>query len=93
MIMKHCILNENIKNNKVPCDICKQKNKYYLEDRNNERYTIKNDKCLTTLLSSKIIDRTKDLDKIKIKNYYISLIDLNNIEKTKIKKYIKGMVE
>lgn len=93
MIMKHCILNENIKNNKVPCDICRQNNKYYLEDRNNERYTIKNDKCLTTLLSSKIIDRTKDLDKIKIKNYYISLIDLNNIEKTKIKKYIKGMVE
>lgn len=93
MIMKHCILNENIKNNKVPCDICKQKNKYYLEDRNNERYTIKNDKCLTTLLSNKIVDRTKDLDKINIKNYYISLIDLNNIEKTKIKEYIKGMVE
>ena len=91
--MKLCILNENIKNNKVPCDICKQNNKYYLEDRNNERYTIKNDKCLTTLLSNKVIDRTKDLDKIKIKNYYISLIDLNDIEKTKIKKYIKGMVE
>ena len=90
MIMKHCILNENIKNNKVPCDICKQNNKYYLEDRNNERYTIKNDKCLTTLLSNKIVDRTKDLDKIKIKNYYISLIDLNNIEKTKIKEYVKG---
>ena len=43
MITKHCLLKENINKN-TACNICNNKNDYYIEDRNKEKYKVKGTK-------------------------------------------------
>ena len=92
MILKHCILNNNI-NKEKSCNVCKSDNKYYLEDRNNKKYQIITQNCKNIILHHKTINRIKDLKNSNITNYYISLIGLEKNEKNIIKEHIKGMVE
>lgn len=92
MILKHCILNSNLSKEKK-CDVCAKNNKYYLEDRNNEKYQIITRKCNNIILHYKTLNRIKELKNSNITNYYISLIGLEKEEKNQIKKYIKGMIE
>lgn len=86
MIMKHCILKDNISNNQT-CNICRNNKKYELIDRNSKKYTIKQNNCINTLLNYDIYDISNELLRKKGINYYISLIDI--IEKQNIKKIIK----
>ncbi len=89
MLMKHCIINYNLNHN-VACNACKHVDKYKIEDRNGQKYTIEPNMCGNVILSNKIIN---NFDKIKMiggLNYYISLIDIN--EKQKIIESIRKCV-
>ena len=86
MIMKHCILKNNISTNKK-CNICKNNKKYELIDRNNKKYRVIQTNCINTLLNYEIKDLTNKIIRYEGINYYISLIDI--IDKNKIIKFIK----
>ena len=89
MLMKHCIINYNLNHN-IACNACKHVDKYKIEDRNGQKYTIEHNMCGNVILSNKIIN---NFDKIKMiggLNYYISLIDIN--EKQKIIESIRKCV-
>ena len=88
MLLKHCILNKNLSSSSN-CNICKEKDKYYLEDRNKEKYRILQKNCKTTILNYKILNKLNDINDTKISNLYVSLIDLNKEEKNKIKRWLK----
>lgn len=92
MVLKHCIINENLSTNNK-CNICSNNKKYYLEDRNKEKYQIITRKCKNILMHYKTINRIKEFKNSKITNYYISLIGIDNEEKNMIKVFIKGMVK
>ena len=59
MILKHCILNNNF-NKEEKCNTCKRDNKYYLEDRNKEKYQIITQNCKNIILHYKTINRLKE---------------------------------
>ena len=88
MLLKHCILKENINKNKQ-CNICTNKNNYYILDRNNKKYKIKSTKCGNIIMSNKLINNIKGIKNIKGINYYISLKDIENIDF--IKKEIENL--
>ena len=92
MILKHCIINKNINKNPI-CKACKNSKKYYLEDRNKEKYQIITKDCKNILLHYQTINKLKEIRSYDIHNYYISLIGIDNKEKQIIKEFIKGMVE
>lgn len=88
MLLKHCIINENLKNGNKCNAVCK-KNNYYIEDRNNKKYKIITNDCYIKLLSYKPIDYLKQINNLKITNYYISLIDISEEERKKIIEFLK----
>ena len=88
MILKHCVINENLNSNNS-CNICKNNKKYYLKDRNKEKYQILTKNCKNILLHYKTINKLTAYKNSKITNYYISLIGINNREKNIIKDFIK----
>ena len=91
MVMKHCLLNMLINKNSN-CLVCKNNNKYYLEDRNGERYSIYNDKCLTHIINSRNIDysdNVKELINMGVSEFRIELFDEDfNDTKDIINKYL-----
>lgn len=89
MILKHCVINENVNSNKI-CNVCKNSKQYYLEDRNKEKYQILTKNCQNILLHYKTINRIETYKDSEITNYYLSLIGINNKEKNRIKDFIKG---
>ena len=88
MILKHCVIIENLNLNNS-CNICKSNKKYYLKDRNKEKYQIITNNCKNILLHYKTINKLDAYRSSKITNYYISLIGINNREKNIIKDFIK----
>lgn len=85
MIMKHCPISTNIENGQI-CNLCK-KNKYELEDRNNKRYPICNDRCISTILNCNNIDRISNVSEYKnmgITNFRVELYDETKEETIKI---------
>lgn len=89
MILKHCILNDNVNKSKK-CEICKKNKNYFLKDRNNEKYPIITKNCKNILLHYKTLNKFKEYQNSEITNYYVSLIGLEKHEKNKIKNYLKG---
>ncbi|MDD3241634.1 MAG: U32 family peptidase [Bacilli bacterium] len=86
MVMKHCPLNMLV-NKEDKCSVCRGENNYYLEDRNREKYKIINDKCITHIMNSRVIDRIdyiKDLKKNNCFNYRIELFEEDYNETIKI---------
>ncbi|MBQ3020799.1 MAG: U32 family peptidase [Bacilli bacterium] len=77
MLLKHCILKENINNNKL-CNVCENNNRFSLIDRNNEVFSIIPTKCGNKILHNKEINRIKEIKEYKGVNYLISLIDIKN---------------
>ena len=77
MLLKHCILKENINKDKI-CTICNNNTKYYLEDRNKEKYNIKPTKCGNIIYHYKKINHLNNIQNTKGMNYYISLINIYN---------------
>lgn len=92
MVMKHCIL----KNNLNYCDRCKLTcDKFYLEDRDGNRYPIIRDNCINYIMHHTTIDKIKDLEyykNIKIKNYRIELFEESKIETENIINEIKNIL-
>ena len=86
MLLKHCILKENINKN-TSCITCNNNKKYYLEDRNKEYYKITPTKCGNIIKNCKLTNNLENINKIKGINLYISLIDIE--DKTNIINYIK----
>ncbi len=75
MLLKHCIIKYNFNKN-VVCNACKNVDKYKIEDKNGQKYTIEPNKCCNVIINNKIFN---NFDKIKMIggfNYYISLIDI-----------------
>lgn len=89
MLMKHCIINYNLNHN-VACNACKHVEKYKIEDRNGQKYTIEPNMYGNVILSNKIINNFDRIKMIGGLNYYISLIDIN--EKQKIIESIRKCV-
>ncbi len=91
MIMKYCPLNLLVNKDKT-CRICKNGQKYYLQDRKNELYRILQKNEITHLIHSKNINYLSDIDKLKkigISNFTIILLDEDEKEIKKIIKYFK----
>lgn len=59
MIMKYCPISYSIKHDKI-CNLCKTNN-YYLKDRNNKKYPLTTNNCLTTILNSEVTDKINDM--------------------------------
>lgn len=76
MILKYNIVNKNKEN-------------IFLQDRNNEKFKIINKYGKNIILNYRNITRIEDLLDTEIKNYYISLIDMKNQEKERIKELIE----
>lgn len=86
MVMKHCPINMLI-NKEEKCNACRNGNDYYLEDRNKSRYKIINDKCITHIMNSRVIDNMdyiKNLKENNCSNYRIELFLEDGIETNKI---------
>lgn len=79
MITKYCILNKHINDSLKPCNICKNKDKYYLVDRKDEKYRILTDNmCNNIIMSSKKINLIGKLNYYKelgIKNFRLQFLD------------------
>lgn len=88
MITKHCILKNNI-NKSIVCHICKDSTKYYLKDRNKEKYRIITNNCNNIILNYKNINNIKSIKNSSIPNIYISLIDITEQEKNIIIKLVE----
>jgi len=87
MIIKHCILKNNINKNSI-CNICKNNNNNYeLLDRNNKKYPIITRNCNNIILNCSITDYLDKIVKKEGINYSISLNKIN--DKNKINKFIK----
>ena len=75
MIMKYCPIKESLNY----CNKCNKNNdKFYLEDRFNNRYPIINNNCITSIMHYKNIDKINKINKYKhmnIKNYRIELFN------------------
>ncbi len=79
MVMKYCLLNKFINNDKV-CGICRNNKKYSLKGDNKELYPITNNGCISKLLHSKNIDLINNMSYYKaigITNFRIDLYDEN----------------
>lgn len=84
MITKYCPL-EKLVNKDKTCSICKQNNKYYLQDIKGNKYPIINKQEITHIMHYKNIDLINDIDtyiNIGITNYRIELFD-EDISQTK----------
>lgn len=79
MITKYCPLKYLVNKNNV-CNVCGNGNKYYLMDRNNEKYRILTDHeiHLTHIMDYKVLNKIDNLDYYKslgINNFRIELLD------------------
>ena len=88
MLLKHCVIKTNI-NKEHKCNMNCKKNNYYLEDRNNKKYKLITNNCYTKLLNYKAVNYLNKINNLKIKNYYISLIDITKKEREEIIKFLK----
>lgn len=78
MVMKHCILNYLIKTGNL-CNLCKE-DTYYLKDRNNAKYPLVHNNCLTTILHSEVTNNINDLKEymdLNIPSYRLEFYDEN----------------
>ena len=92
MIMKYCPLKMLINNDNKVCSICRNGNKYYLKDRNNEIYPLLQDNTnhLTHILYYKNYDKDNELNELKeiINKYRLELFDEDYLKTVNlIKKY------
>ena len=88
MLLKHCVIKTN-KNKEHKCSMNCKKNNYYLEDRNNKKYKLITNNCYIKLLNYKAVNYLNKINNLKIKNYYISLIDITKKEREEIIKFLK----
>jgi len=81
MVMKYCPLKINL--NK--CSLCKEnKNKYYLSDKDGNKYRILHDNCITSIMHYKNTDLINEINKYKELNIYNYRIDLLEEEKEEV---------
>ncbi len=88
MIMKYCPL-KNLVNKDSLCHVCTNNKKYYLKDRNNEKYLLENNPLThgTSILDCHKIDLIKDIKSLKslgVNNFRIELLEENYEESKKI---------
>jgi len=90
MIMKYCPLKINLNN----CSVCKDnKSKYYLSDKDNNKYRILNNNCITSIMHYKNTDLIDDINKYKELNIYNYRIDLLDETKEEVEKIINRVRE
>lgn len=65
MITKYCPLNMIINNDNNKCNLCLNKNKYYLKDDQNRLYPLIHDKHITHIMQYKNIDLFNNIDKYR----------------------------
>lgn len=78
MIMKYCPLKMLVNNDKMPCGVCKNGKKYELEDRNGEKYLLKQEDELTHIFYYKNLDLRENilnLLNMGINRYRIEFLD------------------
>lgn len=91
MITKYCPLHLLVNKDKV-CTVCKNKKKYYLEDRKKEKYRILQKREVTHILHSKNIDYLSKIQLLKnmqITNFTILLLDET---KEEIRNILKNII-
>ena len=93
MITKYCILNHTV-NKDEKCHACMDNFKYYLMDRNGEKYRILTDYeiHLTHIMNYKAIDKIDDMKEymnMKVNNYRIELLDENYQETQSVIRRVK----
>ncbi|MBE6147385.1 MAG: U32 family peptidase [Firmicutes bacterium] len=95
MVTKYCPLKMLVNNDKVPCQVCKNKKQYYLKDRNQAYYPLIQQHELTHILHYKPIDKNpKPYLLMGIKNFRIELWKENSEEtKILIKKYQNYLIK
>ena len=81
MITKYCLLNKNVNKNDK-CHVCMDKYKYYLMDRNKEKYRIITDYeiHLSHIMNYQAVDKIDDINEYKnmgVNNFRIELLDEN----------------
>ena len=90
MIMKYCPLRLNLNN----CSVCKEnKNKYYLVDKDNNKYRILRNNCITSIMHYKNTDKISDISKYKELNIYNYRIDLLDESKEEVEDIINKVRE
>ena len=97
MIMKYCPL-KNILNKNQVCNICQNKNKYYLQDRNKAFYRIVTNSLnhSTTILNTNktdLINKMPEFKKMGITNFRIELLDENYEETKKLIERVRKIYE
>ena len=94
MVMKYCPLNMLINDSKYPCGLCRNGNKYYLKDRNNEYYPLIHTNEVTHILNyrNREINDLKPYLDLGIKNYRIEFFDEAELEIKKVIKKVKNLL-
>ena len=92
MIMKYCPLKLLVNDDKTPCNVCRNKKRYELKDRNGERYPMLPENELTHIFyyrNLNLIDKIEDLLVLGINRYRIEFFDEDSKEVKNIIKKIK----
>lgn len=93
MITKHCLLKTNINY----CKTCQNlTNKFYLKDKDNNKYKLLKENCLTHIMDYKPINKINNLSYFKelnINNFRIELLEENYNEVDTLIKKIKKEVQ
>ena len=93
MVMKYCPLKKCLNY----CKNCKNsKDKFYLEDKEKNRYPMLRENCITHILESKVIDKLENLSNYisyGVKTFRIELFDEDYNEVEKIIKKAKEKIK
>jgi len=91
MLMKYCPLKKCLNH----CAYCKNsQDKFYLENKDKERFPIIHNNCITHIMHSKNINNINDINKylsMGITNYRLELFDESVDEINELIKEVKGV--
>ena len=91
MVLKHCYLNM-FTNKDQKCNLCQKNKKYFLKDRNNNKFPIITKDCKSYILNSNNIDlisKINEYKKVGVTNFSIYLYDEDALEIDSILKRLK----
>lgn len=91
MITKYCPLNMLINKDDKKCDLCLNKDNYYLKDKELREYPLLQSKHITHIMDSKAIDKISNINTYLNKGINVFRIELFNESSKKVEDLIKEL--
>lgn len=93
MVLKHCILKENVNQDKI-CKVCKRDSNFYLKDRNNAMYPLETDEQHLTHIyyhrPVNLLAKTKEYLEVGLRNFRLDFYDESAEEIVKLVNHLKN---